>query len=109
VRVIVYQRGYRPANAHSAGDLDEVLRPEIERQRKLGREVAFRGDAAFAKPEIIKALEETRLGSPLPAPPELPRLVRLKKRLQRRRLDVECTMARESNGNPGPGLKGGIR
>jgi len=28
-----------------------VLLPEIERQQKLGKEVVFRADAAFAKPE----------------------------------------------------------
>ena len=32
--------------------------PEIERQQELGKEVAFRADAAFAKPEIYEALEE---------------------------------------------------
>ncbi len=32
--------------------------PEIERQQRMGKEVAFRGDAAFAKPEIHEALEE---------------------------------------------------
>ena len=32
--------------------------PEIERQQTLGREVVFRADAAFAKPEIYEALEE---------------------------------------------------
>jgi hypothetical protein len=31
--------------------------PEIERQQKLSKEVAFRADAAFAKPEIYEALE----------------------------------------------------
>jgi hypothetical protein len=31
---------------------------EIERQQKLGKEVVFRADAAFAKPEIYEALEE---------------------------------------------------
>ena len=30
----------------------------IERQQKLGKEVVFRADAAFAKPEIHEALEE---------------------------------------------------
>jgi hypothetical protein len=34
-----------------------LLLPEIERQQKLGREVVFRADAAFAKPEIYEALE----------------------------------------------------
>ena len=38
---------------------EEVCRlPEIERQQKLGEEVAFRPGAAFAKPEIYEALEE---------------------------------------------------
>ncbi len=32
--------------------------PEIERQQRMGKEVAFRGDAAFAKPEVYEALEE---------------------------------------------------
>ena len=31
--------------------------PEIERQQKLGKQVVFRADAAFAKPEIYEALE----------------------------------------------------
>jgi hypothetical protein len=35
-----------------------VLLPEIERQQALGKEVVFRADAAFAKPEIYEALEE---------------------------------------------------
>jgi hypothetical protein len=48
----------RPGNVHSAEDWDELLLPEIERQRKRGKEVVFRADAAFAKPEIYEALEE---------------------------------------------------
>lgn len=43
---------------HSAEDWEELLLPEIERQQKLGKEVVFRADAAFAKPEIYEALEE---------------------------------------------------
>jgi len=35
-----------------------MLLPEIERQQGLGKEVVFRADAAFAKPEIYEALEE---------------------------------------------------
>ncbi len=42
----------RPGNVHSADDWEELLLPEIERQQKLGKEVVFRADAAFAKPEI---------------------------------------------------------
>ena len=48
----------RPANVHSAEDWEEVLLPEIERQQEVGKEVVFRADAAFAKPEIYEALEE---------------------------------------------------
>jgi hypothetical protein len=48
----------RPGNVHSADGWDELLLPEIERQQKLGKEVWFRADAAFAKPEIYEALEE---------------------------------------------------
>ena len=48
----------RPGNVHSADDWEELLLPEIERQQKLGKEVVFRADAAFAKPEIYEKLEE---------------------------------------------------
>ena len=48
----------RPGNVHSAEDWEEVLLPEIERQQELGKEVVFRADAAFAKPEIYETLEE---------------------------------------------------
>jgi hypothetical protein len=48
----------RPGNVHSADDWEELLLPEIERQQKLGKEVVFRADAAFAKPEIYEALEK---------------------------------------------------
>ena len=42
---------------HSADDWDELLVPEIERQHAAGARVAFRADAAFAKPEIYEGLE----------------------------------------------------
>ena len=32
--------------------------PEIQRQQRMGKEIAFRADAAFAKPEIYEALEK---------------------------------------------------
>jgi hypothetical protein len=47
----------RSGNVHSADDWDELLLPEIERQQAEGRRVAFRADAAFAKPDIYEALE----------------------------------------------------
>jgi len=48
----------RPGNVHSAEDWEAVLLPEIERQQERGKEVVFRADAAFAKPEIYETLEE---------------------------------------------------
>jgi len=48
----------RPGNVHSADGWEELLLPEIERQQQMGKEVAFRGDAAFARPEVYEALEE---------------------------------------------------
>jgi hypothetical protein len=47
----------RPGNVHSADGWEAMLLPEIERQQKADREVVFRADAAFAKPEIYEALE----------------------------------------------------
>ena len=43
---------------HSAEGWEELLLPEIERQQQLGKEVVFRADAAFAKPELYDALEQ---------------------------------------------------
>jgi hypothetical protein len=48
----------RPGNVHSADGWEELLLPEIERQQKEGKEVVFRADAAFAKPEIDEKSEE---------------------------------------------------
>ncbi len=48
----------RPGTVHSAEDWNELLLPEIERQQAAGKQVAFRGDAAFAKPEVYEASEE---------------------------------------------------
>jgi hypothetical protein len=48
----------RPGNMHNADGWHEMLLPEIARQQKAGKEVVFRADAAFAKPEIYEALEQ---------------------------------------------------
>ena len=48
----------RPGNVHSAKDWNELLLPEIECQQAAGKQVTFRGDAAFAKPEIYESSEE---------------------------------------------------
>ena len=42
----------RPGNVHSADGWEELLLPEIERQQLMGKEIAFRADAAFANPEV---------------------------------------------------------
>ncbi len=47
----------RPSNVHSAEGREDVLLPEIERQQQMGKEVVFRADVAFAKPEVYEALE----------------------------------------------------
>jgi len=48
----------RPGNVHSAEGWEELLLPEVKRQQQQGKQVVFRADAAFAKPEIYEALEE---------------------------------------------------
>lgn len=68
----------RPGNVHSADSWEELLLPEIERQQAQGKEVAFRGDAAFAKPELYEALEErdVQYATRLPANDHLQRNIR---------------------------------
>jgi hypothetical protein len=48
----------RPGNVDCAEGWEELLLPEIERQRRMGKELAFRGDPAFARPEVYEALEK---------------------------------------------------
>ena len=48
----------RPGNVHSAEGWEKLLLPGIDRQQRMGKEIAFRADAAFAKPEVYEALEE---------------------------------------------------
>ena len=52
----------RPGNVSSADDWDEFLVPEIDRQQAQGKRVAFRADAAFARPAIYEALEARGVG-----------------------------------------------
>ena len=52
----------RPGNVPSADDWDDLLVPELERQQAEGTRVAFRADAAFAKPEIYDTLEQRDVG-----------------------------------------------
>jgi hypothetical protein len=46
-----------PGNVHSADGWEEPLLPQIDRQQAQGKGVAFRGDAAFTRPEIHEAHE----------------------------------------------------
>ena len=48
----------RPGEVRTGEGWEELLLPEIERQQQQGKEVVFRADAAFAKPELCEALEE---------------------------------------------------
>ena len=52
----------RPGNVSSADDWEELLVPEIDRQQAMGQRVAFRADAAFARPAIYEALEARGVG-----------------------------------------------
>ena len=52
----------RPGNVHSAERWREVLEPIVERYKKRGIRLLFRGDAAFAKPEVYEYLEPRDIG-----------------------------------------------
>ena len=52
----------RPGNVHSADDWRAVLEPVIARYRERGLTLYFRGDAAFAKPEVYELLEAEDIG-----------------------------------------------
>src|SRR5918911_442438 len=63
----------RPGNVHSADEWRSVLVPVIARYRGRGFALYFRGDAAFAKPELYESLEDEDIGYAirLPANPVL--------------------------------------
>ncbi len=52
----------RPGNVHSADGWREVLEPVIARYRGTAKRCYFRGDAAFANPEIYEFLEAEGYG-----------------------------------------------
>jgi hypothetical protein len=52
----------RPGNVHSAERWRQVLQPIVERYKKRGIRLLFRGDAAFAKPEVYDYLEPRDIG-----------------------------------------------
>ena len=47
---------------HSAADWRAVLEPVVARYRGIVKRLYFRGDAAFASPEIYEFLEAERIG-----------------------------------------------
>ena len=47
----------RPGNVHSADGWRGVLEPVVSRYRGKGTRLYFRGDAAFANPDIYQFLE----------------------------------------------------
>jgi Transposase DDE domain group 1 len=52
----------RPGNVHSAAGWREVLEPVVARYRGTVKRLYFRGDAAFANPEIYEFLEAEGYG-----------------------------------------------
>jgi hypothetical protein len=52
----------RPGNVHSANGWRTVLEPVIARYRDTVKRLYFRGDAAFANPEIYEFLEAEGMG-----------------------------------------------
>ena len=52
----------RPGNVHSADGWRAVLEPVIARYRDTVKRLYFRGDAAFANPEIYEFLEAEGMG-----------------------------------------------
>ena len=52
----------RPGNVHSADRWRQVLEPIVEQYKKRGIRLLFRGDAAFAKPEVYDYLEPQDIG-----------------------------------------------
>ena len=52
----------RPGNVHSADGWKEFIEPIVERYLKESVRLLFRGDAAFAKPELYDYLETRRIG-----------------------------------------------
>lgn len=49
----------RPGNVHSAKGWRELLEPVLDRYRDTNQKIYFRGDAAFASPDVYEHLEES--------------------------------------------------
>ena len=59
----------RPGNVHSADGWKEMLDPIVARYEKKKVRKYFRGDAAFAKPDIYEYLEEKEFFYTIGFPP----------------------------------------
>src|ERR687883_697759 len=60
--------GLRPGNVHSAEGWRELLEPVVARYRGIVKHLYFRGDAAFASPEVYLFLEAEGYGYAIPLP-----------------------------------------
>ena len=54
--------GFNAGNVHSADGWRGVLEPVVSRYRGKGTRLYFRGDAAFANPDIYEFLEAEGMG-----------------------------------------------
>ena len=59
---IAKERRYDPETWHSADGWQELLEPVVKGYQKKGLRLLFRGDAAFAKPELYEYLEQGKIG-----------------------------------------------
>jgi hypothetical protein len=51
----------RPGNVHSADGWRGLLEPIVDRYKHTGKKLYFRGDAAFASPDMYEYLEDSRV------------------------------------------------
>jgi hypothetical protein len=51
----------RPGNVHSADGWRDLLEPNVDRYRAVGKRIYFRGDAVFASPDMYEYLEDNNI------------------------------------------------
>ena len=51
----------RPGNVHSADGWRNLLEPIVDRYKAMGKKLYFRGDAAFASPDMYEYLEDNKV------------------------------------------------
>ena len=67
----------RPGNVHSADGWQELLEPVVKGYQKKGLRLLFRGDAAFAKPELYAWISQIELNSLNMRPSGMERTIKL--------------------------------